>query len=788
MFEGLPIHPGILIGGVVFVLILLVLRRSSKSREPEWLQKVRGLVTAGEYGQAAKIQLAHGNRKEAYNLFARGNLHKDALPLAQELGLKEKVALHAEQAGRFDLAADYYMRLQRYGQASHLFQRAGMFKEAVDAVERDPEASVHEIAKLWERYLVSLFPEGIPPEQFDRQLMQTIQDTAEKTAAAYKNAGDVERAAVIYEQCHRHDKAMELRNSLPESALDKMATLALGASNSPSNSMLDALGRASQQYEDNRHPSPGRGFPRQRPGTPGRGAPLSDAPIVGTPLHGTPNAVDEEDDIKSRVSKAAEAALHRNVNDALHRTKGTALHQDDIEAISGVVNEAVKQAMKEAPPSRHSGPVQVVTQAPKDFSFDPSSVEVVYIRDQASNKETPISKVSDRYIIKDKLGEGGMAVVYRAIDKVLDREVAMKFLPEGVTQSSKILELFEKEAKASAGLNHPNVITVFDYGVLDGRPFICMELLRGCGIDELLEPPGTALDLFDVIDIMEGLLGALEYAHSKRIVHRDVKPANIMRVESGLVKLTDFGIAKVIEPDKSTMIAGTPYYMAPEQFTGKGIDHRCDLFAAGVSCYQMVTGQLPFEGLMRWEPPERPIEFRDIPLALDAFIMKSLVFEPDERYQSAKQMLKDLKRILRDLEFDSSYSQQSLDSIPAVSDGQGILGLDNMFQGGTPEDELGMDLLDDILEDSDDVVGQGDTALQEVMMLEDALVDDVMHDILDDIIDSDEGSLPNGARPFVATQFPEDGTYIDPNAAPEAPEEKSGDDLEKLLMDYLKDS
>ena len=259
----------------------------------------------------------------------------------------------------------------------------------------------------------------------------------------------------------------------------------------------------------------------------------------------------------------------------------------------------VKQAMKEAPPSRHSGPVQVVTQAPKDFSFDPSSVEVVFIRDQASNKETPISKVSDRYIIKDKLGEGGMAVVYRAIDKVLDREVAMKFLPEGVTQSSKILELFEKEAKASAGLNHPNVITVFDYGVLDGRPFICMELLRGCGIDELLEPPGTALDLFDVIDIMEGLLRALEYAHSKRIVHRDVKPANIMIGAYGEVYVMDWGLARYVgargdnAPDSSGnveslrhdtpgwtldgAICGTPNYMPPEQVrSAKTADERSD--------------------------------------------------------------------------------------------------------------------------------------------------------------------------------------------------------------------
>ncbi|HEY2514961.1 MAG TPA: protein kinase [Polyangiaceae bacterium] len=255
--------------------------------------------------------------------------------------------------------------------------------------------------------------------------------------------------------------------------------------------------------------------------------------------------------------------------------------------------------------------------------------------------------VAKRYTLLGELGRGGMAVVCRARDEALGREVALKFLSEEAVGNKVFMDFFQREARAAGSLNHPNIVTIYDVGELDGRAFICMELIDGVSIDSLLDRD-ERLPLAEALRITEQVLVALDYAHKKKIIHRDIKPANIMRGASGLVKLMDFGLAKSLEGGaKSTVISGTPSYMAPEQLTGKGVDPRTDLFAVGATLYEMITGDVPFHGMVRVEPPKSVREaFPVVPDLLDELILRSLEFNKERRFPTAEDMLLQLREIL----------------------------------------------------------------------------------------------------------------------------------------------
>lgn len=254
---------------------------------------------------------------------------------------------------------------------------------------------------------------------------------------------------------------------------------------------------------------------------------------------------------------------------------------------------------------------------------------------------------AQRYRLLGELGRGGMAVVYRAMDEALGREVALKFISDEITAKKRILDLFQREARASAKLNHPNIITVHDVGTLDGRAFICMELVPGRTVEDMLEDEGR-LKVFDALSIAEKVLEALDYAHGKQIIHRDIKPSNIMCTDDGLVKLMDFGLAKSVEGGgKTTVVAGTPNFMAPEQFTGKNIDASTDLFAFGATLYEMLAGQSPFNGMLRDQPPPTLSKTNPmVPRVLADAIHRTMEFDQAKRTKSARELLHLIRQIL----------------------------------------------------------------------------------------------------------------------------------------------
>lgn len=265
----------------------------------------------------------------------------------------------------------------------------------------------------------------------------------------------------------------------------------------------------------------------------------------------------------------------------------------------------------------------------------------------------PIPAQIGRYDILELVGRGGMGVLYRARDPVLEREVALKMMLVDFSHDPAARERFEREAKAVARLQHRNVVTIHELGEADGAPYIVMEFLSGQDLERRMRGPDP-LTLFERLDIVAQLCEGLGYAHEQGIVHRDIKPGNVRVLEDGTVKILDFGIAKfaMSSMTQSGTVMGTAHYMAPEQIMGGAIDGRADLFSAGVLLHELLSGQKPFAGdsptavayqIMQVEPPSVASLVPELPAEVAQIVARALQKNPEDRYSRASEMASDLQ-------------------------------------------------------------------------------------------------------------------------------------------------
>ena len=260
---------------------------------------------------------------------------------------------------------------------------------------------------------------------------------------------------------------------------------------------------------------------------------------------------------------------------------------------------------------------------------------------------------SSRYELHEQIGSGGMGIVYRARDRRLGREIALKRMPDSLKDHPRAVELFLREARASAALNHPNIVTVYDVDVESGVYFITMELLSGSTLADLLRTRGR-LQALDVLRLGLQVCSGLAYAHTHKIIHRDIKSSNLFLADERVVKIMDFGLAKMLEEVRrgTTVIGGTPYYMAPEQAVGGPVDARADLYALGVTLFEWVAGCRPFEeGDVTWHhrntpAPDPRAKGAEVPEAFAALILALLAKEPAARPASAEAVGRQLQGIV----------------------------------------------------------------------------------------------------------------------------------------------
>lgn len=477
------------------------------------------------------------------------------------------------------------------------------------------------------------------------------QGQLELAARHYEAAGLGLEAAELYQELPNFEKAAELFDSADQSARAAEMWRAAGS-----------LDRAGEAYERAHRFEAAVDCYRESGDVPRWTAVLE---RTGAPLEAAQVAIDH-DDWGRAIRSLQQIATHDrhyvvgtnllidayqrsgNLDLALHKTEELVSNQgiDDVSIDS--CDRLSRLLEDQGEFERSLSMLEIVRK--RDATFPDAAARIEELRKRIAEDSTTGALPArgnafgsgSRYELMSELGRGGMGVVYRARDRRLGRIVALKQLPENLRNHPKAVRLFLREARSAAALNHPNIVTLYDAGQEDEVLYITMELLEGMPLTGILKSRGH-LTPRDTARLGIQIADGLQYAHEKRIIHRDIKTGNLFFTQSKKIKIMDFGLAKMVEEVRraSTVIGGTPYYMAPEQSIGGAVDHRADLYALGVTLFELLTGTVPFrDGDVafhhRHTPAPDPRERRDgIPDAIAELILQLLEKEPDARCASA---------------------------------------------------------------------------------------------------------------------------------------------------------
>jgi tetratricopeptide (TPR) repeat protein len=607
-------------------------------RAQSWEPAARALERVLEE-ESPRLASAEESRKDHRKLVLQ------AARLYEEAGRPEAALAVLERGGCPTQAGEIAMRLEQFGKAADLFQRARDGLRAAQALQRlgDHKAASRTLGEYHrdkgddEEAAAHLEEAG---ELLDAGDIYRKLEKLAKAGACYERAGDPGQAAEMYRLAGDPARAAACFESAGR-ALDAAQCWAEAGDPRREADLLVRAGRALEAGEryhaQGLHDEAIKVLQQIAPGQPGF---VAAAALLG----GIFRARGLHSLAIKKLSQATEGREPARDDLGLHYSLATA-HES-----AGELAQASELYEKILALDFHHADVSERL-ARLRAAAPPAAAAAGEARSEATTRPERTERPG-RYEVLAELGRGGMGIVYKARDTVLDRVVAWKVLPDALKENPQALRNLLREAKAAAQLNHPNIVTIYDAGEQDGRTYIAMEFVDGTTLKEILRRRKT-IPLNAVVVILTQMCEALAYAHEKKIVHRDVKTANTMWTRDRKAKIMDFGLAKVVEEvrNHTTLVSGTPYYMSPEQTLGRSVDHRTDLYSLGVTAFELATGVLPFrEGNVPYHhvhtPAPDPRELcPELPAALAAVISRCLRKDPAERHASARELASELRSL-----------------------------------------------------------------------------------------------------------------------------------------------
>jgi tetratricopeptide (TPR) repeat protein len=558
------------------------------------------LEKGGCHVAAAEVALRRGRFAKAAALFLEGNQPVRAAEVLQQNGEEQEAAR---------ILGEYHRSRGADQEAAHYLEQAGEFLEAGDVYRR-----LQEFARAGQAY-------------------ERAGDRAQ-AADMYRIGGNPGRAAANYEKIGRYEDAAECWHETGDekrraAALVQAGRLLLAGEVYHAEGLDDDAIKVLQQIPagtaDFAQASAILGGVFQKRGQLGLAVMKLRQAIGAGPI--------DRNTLRLHYTLATVHEANGEVREAVEvyeRILACDYHYEDVEQRLAVARGRLASATRDAAAATATG-----TAASLPAADEPA---------------TAIRTQPGRYQIVGELGRGGMGIVYKAKDTVLDRLVAYKVLPDALKENPQALKNFLREAKSAAQLNHPNIVTVYDAGEQDGSYYIAMEFVDGNTLKEIVRRRG-AIASGGVLHVLVQMCEALAYAHDKKIVHRDIKTANTMWTRDRKAKIMDFGLAKIVEEvrNHTTLVSGTPYYMSPEQTLGRNVDYRTDIYSLGVTIFELATGRLPFiEGNIPYHhvhtpaPDMREIK-AEVPALLAETVARCLRKDPAERYQSVREILAEVR-------------------------------------------------------------------------------------------------------------------------------------------------